>query len=121
MEAIEFILKLAFGITVLVVFFYILNFIMSIISKGFGTTSTLNGNVVSSPDDYDWHIQNIKDAKKFITDNIKKYSNKVNSGKKIELNEKISLLEKLEELKNNNTISLDEYSELKSQILEKES
>jgi hypothetical protein len=117
MEVIEIIFKLAFGIGVLIVFFYILNFIMSLISKGFGTTSTLNGNVISSPDDYDWHIQNIKDAKKFITDNVKKYSTKVNSGKKIDLSEKILLLEKLEELKNNNTISIDEYNDLRNKLL----
>lgn len=42
---------------------------MSVISKGFGTTSTLNGKVVSSPDDYEWHIQNIKDARKFLSNN----------------------------------------------------
>ena len=117
MEVIETILKLAFGIIVIIVWFYILNFIMSIISKAFGTTSTLNGNVVSTPDDYDWHIQNIKDAKKFITDNVKKYSKKVNSGKKIDLSEKILLLEKLEELKNNNTISIEEYKELRDKLL----
>jgi hypothetical protein len=117
MEVIEFIFKLAIGIGCLAVFGYVLNFIMSIISKGFGTTSTLNGNVVSTPDDYDWHIQNIKDAKKFITDNVKKYANKVNSGKKIDLSEKILLLEKLEELKNNNTISNDEYNDLRNKLL----
>lgn len=117
MEVIEFIFKLALGIGCLIVFGYVLNFIMSIISKAFGTTSTLNGNVVSTPDDYDWHIQNIKDAKKFITDNVKKYANKVNSGKKIDLSEKILLLEKLEELKNNNTISIDEYNDLRNKLL----
>jgi hypothetical protein len=117
MEAIEFIFKLALFIFGLISFGYILNFIMSIISKGFGTTSTLNGNVVSTPDDYDWHIQNIKDAKKFITDNVKKYANKVNSGKKIDSSEKILLLEKLEELKNNNTISIEEYNDLRNKLL----
>lgn len=120
MEAIEFILKLVFGIGVLVVFFYILNFIMSLISKGFGTTSTLNGKVVSSPDDYEWHIQNMKDAKNFITANVKKYANKVNNEKKIDLGEKILLLEKLEELKNNNTVSIDEYNDLRNKLLNKE-
>ncbi len=117
MEVIEFIFKLAFGIGCLAIFGYVLNFIMSIISKGFGTSATLHGKVVSTPDDFDWHIQNIKDAKKFITDNVKKYANKVNSGKKIDLSEKILLLEKLEELKNNNTISIEEYNDLRNKLL----
>ena len=120
MEAIEFILKLAFGIGVLVVFFYILNFIMSLISKGFGTTSTLNGKVVSSPDDYEWHIQNIKDAKKFLSNNVNKYLNKLNNNDKIDIGEKIKLLEKLEELKNNDTISIDEYYEFRNKLMNKE-
>lgn len=83
MEAIEFILKLVFGIGCLMIFGYVLNFIMSIISKGFGTTSTLHGKDVSTPDDYDWHIQNLKDAKNFITANVKKYANKAIVEKKL--------------------------------------
>jgi len=117
MEAIEVIFKLVIGIGCLIIVSYVFNFLMSIISKGSGTTAVRHGRVISSPDDYDWHIQNIRDAKKFITDNVKKYANKVNSGKKIDLSEKILLLEKLEELKNNNSISIEEYNDLRNKLL----
>ena len=117
MEVIEFILQFLGWIVCLIIIAYVFNFLMSIISKLTGTTAVRHGREVSSPDDYDWHIQNIKDAKKFITDMVKKYANKVNSRKKSNLNEKILLLEKLEELKNNNTISIDEYNDFRNELL----
>jgi hypothetical protein len=117
MEVLEFIFKLLFGISILIAFFYCLNFIMSLISKFFDTTSTLNGNVVSSPQDYDWHINNMKIAKNFLFKSVDNFLTKIKDKKKIDIGEKIKLLTKLEELKNNNTISLDEYEDIKNKLL----
>jgi len=68
MEIIEFIFKLACGIIILLILKYLMSFITGGISKFFGTTSTLNGNIVATPDTLDENIRELKELKnKFIS------------------------------------------------------
>lgn len=117
MEAIEYILSLAFGIGVLLVLGYLMSFITGGISKFFGTTSTLNGNIVATPDTLDENIRELKDLKhKFIT-SFERFKSKTKDKSQLDTSEQIRLLSELDKLKTSNAISEEEYLVLKSKIL----
>lgn len=119
MEVFEIILKLVIGIGILIVFGYLMSFVFGAISKLFGTTSTMHGNVVSTPDTLDENIRELKEVKdKFIT-SFKKYTSKFNEKHSININEQIRLLGELEKLKRSKAISDVEYFSLKEKIISK--
>lgn len=121
MEIIEFIFKLAFGIIVLLIFGYIMSFITGGISKFFGTTSTLNGNIVATPDALDENIRELKELKNKFISAVNKFKEKSKEKSEMHIREKIKLLTELEQLKKSNSISNSEYNTLREQIISKTS
>lgn len=121
MEIIEFIFKLAFGIIVLLIFGYIMSFITGGISKFFGTTSTLNGNIVATPDTSDENIRELKELKNKFISAVNKFKEKSKEKSEMHIREKIKLLTELEQLKKSNSISNSEYNTLREQIISKTS
>jgi hypothetical protein len=119
MEIIEFIFKLAFGIIVLLIFGYIMSFITGGISKFFGTTSTLNGNIVATPDTLDENIRELKELKNKFISAVNKFKEKSKQKSEMHIREKIKLLTELEQLKKSDSISNTEYIELREQIISK--
>ncbi len=116
MEAIKFIGSLILGIGILLIVGYLMSFITGGISKMFGTTSTLNGRVVATPDTLDDNIRELKEIKnKFVTA-IQKYKSN-NTKDDIGVSEQIRLLAELDTLKSKNVISDQEYTELRSKII----
>lgn len=121
MEIIEFIFKLAFGIIVLLIFGYIMSFITGGISKFFGTTSTLNGNIVATPDTSDENIRELRELKNKFISAVNKFKEKSKEKSEMHIREKIKLLTELEQLKKSNSISNSEYNTLREQIISKTS
>ena len=118
MEAVETIFKLIIGICILLFFGYLMSFITGGISKFFGTTSTLNGRVVATPDTLDENIRELKELKSKFLSTLNKYKSKYHNPEKIDISEKIKLLKELDGIKEKNIINDSEYSELKRKILE---
>lgn len=119
MEALEFIIKLIFGIGVLLLFGYLMSFVTGGISKAFGTTMKTNsGGTIATPTTIDENIQDLKNLKnKFF----KKYNELINNNKnKIGVEEKLKMLADLENLRTTATITEDEFIYLKRDILNKE-
>jgi hypothetical protein len=121
MEIIKFILSLAFGIIVLLIFKYIMSFITGSISKFFGTTSTLNGRIVATPDTLDENIKELKEFKNKFIAGVNKFKEKSKVKSDLHIREKIKLLVELEQLKKSNSISDLEYNTLREQIISKTS
>ena len=117
MEIIGTIGKLIIGISVLLVFGYLMSFITGGISKFFGTTSTLNGRIVATPDTLDDNIRELKELRNKFATAYKNYTSKSKNNKS-DVAEKLKLLQDLEAIKNKNIINDEEYNELKSRILE---
>lgn len=117
MEIIKYIGCLIFGICVLLILGYLMSFITGGISKFFGTTSTLNGRVVATPDTFDDNIRELKELKNRFTTAYKNYKSKSKSDKS-DLSEKLKLLLELDRLRENNIINQEEYNQLKSKILD---
>ena len=123
MEALEFIIKLIFGIGVLLLFGYLMSFVTGGISKAFGTTMKTNsGGTIATPTTIDENIQDLKNLKnKFF----KKYNELINNhnnnnNNKIGVEEKLKMLADLENLRTTATITEDEFIYLKRDILNKE-
>jgi hypothetical protein len=120
MEALEFIIKLIFGIGVLFLFGYLMSFVTGGISKAFGTTMKTNsGGTIATPTTIDENIQDLKNLKnKFF----KKYNELINNdnNNKIGVEEKLKMLADLENLRKTATITEDEFIYLKRDILNKE-
>jgi hypothetical protein len=120
MEAIEVIFKLILMVGFFAIFAYVMSFITGGIAKIFGTTNTLNGRVVATPDTLDNNIRDLKELKnKFLT-TYNKYKSKLNNQNKIDIGEQIRLLSELEKLKENNIVRDDEYHSLRKKIMNEE-
>lgn len=119
MEAIEFIFKLILGIGILFVLGYLMSFITGGISKFFGTTSTLNGNVVATPQTLDENIRELKEIKKKFISAYDKFKSKASDRNSMDVSEQIRLLSELEQLKNGNAITEAEYLSLREKIIYK--
>lgn len=121
MEIIEFIFSLAFGIIILLILKYLMSFITGGISKFFGTTSTLNGNIVATPDTLDENIRELKELKNKFISGVNKFKEKSKEKSEMHIREKIKLLTELEQLKKSNSINNSEYNTLREQIISKTS
>lgn len=119
MEVIKYIFSLAFGIIVLLILKYLMSYITGAISKFFGTTSTLNGNIVATPDTLDENIRELKEIKNKFVSGLNKFKEKSKEKSKMHIREKIKLLTELEQLKKSNSISNSEYNSLREQIISK--
>lgn len=119
MEAIEYIFKLIIGIGVLLVLGYLMSFITGGISKFFGTTSTLNGNVVATPDTLDENIRELKELKNKKISAYNKFKSKASDKNSMDVSEQIRLLSDLEQLKKSNAITESEYISIIEKIISK--
>jgi hypothetical protein len=117
MEAIEFVFKLILGIGILLIVGYFMSFITGGISKFFGTTTTLNGKIVATPDTLDQNIRELKDLRNKFLLSYNKYRSKIVEKQSINVSEQIRLLSDLEQLKKSNAITEEEYSSLKDKII----
>jgi hypothetical protein len=120
MEAIEFIFKLILGIGILLVVGYLMSFITGAISKFFGTTSTLNGNVVATPDTLDENIRELKELKNKFISAYNKFKSKASGKNSMDVSEQIRLLSDLEQLKKSNAITETEYISIREKIISKQ-
>lgn len=119
MEAIEFIFKLILGIGILLVVGYLMSFITGAISKFFGTTSTMNGNVVATPDTLDENIRELKELKNKFVSAYSKFKSKTSDKNSMDVSEQIRLLSELEQLKKSNAITEAEYTSMREKIISK--
>ena len=117
MEAIKYILSLAFGICVLLFVKYIMSFITGGISKAFGTTTTLNGKIVATPDTLDNNIKELKELKDNFLISYRKHKSKFQTKPNLDMDEMLRLLSELDKLKERNVIDENEYQELKRKII----
>lgn len=119
MEVIEYIFKLIIGIGILLVVGYLMSFITGGISKFFGTTSTLNGNVVATPETLDENIRELKELKNKFLSAYNRFKSKTSDKNSIFVSEQIRLLSELEQLKKSNAITEAEYTSLREKIISK--
>ncbi|WP_298511104.1 hypothetical protein [uncultured Kordia sp.] len=89
------------------------------LAKKSNSNISYKGQIISRPDDHDRNMKSIADAKQKLITNSKKLIEKIksNSVEKITAAEKIKALKDLEELKNQNAITIEEYNSLKSDLL----
>jgi|JI6StandDraft_1071083.scaffolds.fasta_scaffold397360_1 hypothetical protein len=99
---------------------YLFSLFFSYISKITGTTIAYRRNIVSTPDDFDSHVENIKKVNTSINNLQKNFLNKfakMMTQSQISLSDSFALLNELEELKTRNIITDSEYSKLKEKII----
>tara|TARA_R110001583_G_scaffold194880_2_gene367440 strand:+ start:1605 stop:1964 length:360 start_codon:yes stop_codon:yes gene_type:complete len=89
------------------------------LAKKSNSNISYKGQIISRPEYHDRNKKSISDAKEKLLKNSKKLIEKIksNSGEKITTAEKIKALKDLEELKNQNAITIEEYNFLRSKLL----
>ena len=117
MEVIEYVFKLAIGIVVLLFLGYLMSFITGAISKFFGTTSTLNGRIVSTPDTFDDNLNDLKELKNKFVAAYDKFKSRGSRKNEIDISEQIRLLSELEQLRRKGVINDNEYFSMKEKIV----
>ena len=119
MEIITNIFKIIAGIGILLFVGYIMSFITGGISKLFGTTSTLNGRIVSTPDTLDENIRELKELKNNFISAVKKFKSQHIGSTQLGVSEQIKLISQLESLRDKKLIDEIEYETLKKKIISK--
>lgn len=119
MEAFEYIWKLIVGIGVLIVLGYLYGLLFGWISKSTNSKISYHGKTIYRPNDHEENMKEIAEAKDKIVTNAKLLIGKMKSlsEKKMNTAEKIKALKELEELKNANIITDEQYESLKSKLI----
>jgi len=119
MEVFEYIWKLIVGIGVLMVLGYLYGLLFGWISKSTNSKISYHGKTIYRPNDHDENMKEIAEAKEKIVAKAHILIGKIKSFSERKMNavEKIKALKELEELKNANIITVEQYENLKSKLI----
>ena len=119
MGIVEIIGKLVIGVFMFVILAYLWGLFADWLSKSTNSNISYHGKIVSRPHRHDENMNDISEAKDKIILNATALINKIKSipDKKMTVAEKIKALKDLEELKNENLITQEEYLNFKSKLM----
>lgn len=119
METINTIFRIITIIGSLILFSYLWNLFLGWFSKTNNTNIYYRGKIISRPESHQENISEFKETKEKIITNAKMLIKRITdaSDKKISVTDKIKALKELEELRNSDIITEEEFQHLKSKIL----